>query len=147
MDCPPTTRHAGRHRRRSLAIALWLALSTTVDRVVQRLLERLMWPREVIVGPPPLQMEQQLWSRLHRRPSAAHEGCHALAHCQIDAFDKGAVQLSAQAQPSECRVERRARPAAQHVRDPHQPSSLIAFFNLTIDQLVRLRLTALPYHS
>jgi len=102
MNRPPTIRHAGRHRRGSLAVALWLALSTTVDRVVQRLLERFMWPREVILGPPPLQMEQQLWSRLHRRPGAADEGRHALAHCQSDALDKGGVQLSAQAQPSEC---------------------------------------------
>jgi hypothetical protein len=57
LDRPPTTRHAGGHRRGSLAVALWLALSTTGDRVGQRLLERLMRPHEVIVGPPPLQME------------------------------------------------------------------------------------------
>jgi len=55
----------------------------------------------------------------------------------LDALDKGGVQLSAQAQPSECRVERRARRAAQHVRDPHQPSPSIAFLDLTIDQLRR----------
>jgi hypothetical protein len=57
MDRPPTTRHAGRHRQLSLALALPLALSTTVDRAGQRLLERHMWPHEVIVCPPPLQME------------------------------------------------------------------------------------------
>jgi hypothetical protein len=120
MHDPPMTRHSSCYRRRPVAVTLRLALSTTFDRVGQRLLERLMWPHEVILGPSPLHLEQQLRRRLHRRPGSADEGHHVLPQRQIDPLDKGGIKLASQAQSAEGRLECFARPTAQHVRDTHQ---------------------------
>lgn len=95
-DRPPTTCQTGCHRRSPLTIPLPLTVVATCARLSEPHPERLMWPYEVILCPPPFQMEQ-LRRLLHRRPGAANEGRHALSQRQIHALHKGGIQLSTQA--------------------------------------------------
>jgi hypothetical protein len=51
----------------------------------------------VIVGAPPLQMGEQLWGRLGRRPGATSQGGSSMADGQIDPRNLGGVQATRKA--------------------------------------------------
>ena len=51
----------------------------------------------VRIGPPPLQMGEQLWGLLSRGPGTAGERRYAMADRQIHALDKRRVQASREA--------------------------------------------------
>jgi hypothetical protein len=52
----------------------------------------------------------------------------------LHALDKGRIQLAAQAQSAEGRLEPFACPAPHQIRDPHQTPTPIPFLDLPIDQ-------------
>jgi hypothetical protein len=52
---------------------------------------------KMIVRAPPLQMGQQVWGLLSRRPGAASKGCHSMADGQIDSLNESRIESSREA--------------------------------------------------
>jgi hypothetical protein len=87
----------------------------------------------MIVGAPPLQMGQELWSLLRRSPGATSKGCHSMADCQIHALDKSGIQPSGEAQSLQGNLESGLCSQTHHMGDPYQLAPPVAFFHLAVD--------------
>ena len=99
----------------------------------------------MIVGAPPLQMGQQVWSLLGSGPGSTSQRCHPMSDGQIYPLDESGVQPSRETLSLQADFEICQCPQAHHVRDMYQLASSVAFFHLTIDQARRhLPLTQFP---
>src|SRR5262245_24434465 len=106
---PAPARQSGCHRRSSLAIALGKAFPAAFNRLSEFHAQGLVRAHEMVIAPPPFQMEQQVPRILHGRPRPADQRRHALSECQIDALDERRVQLPTQAQPLQGHLQGLAR--------------------------------------
>lgn len=88
----------------------------------------------MIVGPPPFEMEQELWCRLRRRPTAADQSGNTLSQGQVHAFNKGRIEPLAQPQPAEGGSQLLRCPTAHPLGYAHQSAPPIDLLDLTIDQ-------------
>ena len=91
----------------------------------------------MIIGAPPFQVGQQLWSLLGRGPGATRQRCHPMTDAQIHSLDKSGVQPSREAHPLQGEREICLCPKPHHVRDANQLAPLVAFFHLAVDQALR----------
>jgi hypothetical protein len=91
----------------------------------------------VIRGSPPLQIGQQLWGLLSRRPAAARERGYPMADGQIHPLNQSRVQPPREAQSLEGDAEICLCAEPHQVRDVHQLAPPLAFFHLAGDQARR----------
>jgi hypothetical protein len=97
------------------------------------------------VRAPPLQMGQQLWGLLRRRPGPSRQRGYAMSDRHIHALNTCRVQSSRETQSLQCADESSLGAKAHHRRDTNQLPSLVAFLHLPVDQTSRhLPLTHSP---
>jgi hypothetical protein len=95
---PASMGSASSHRWRSLSVALRHQLATSFSWLHQPHPQRFVWSHKMVVGPPPLQMGQQLGRLLCGGPGPACESGHAMSDGQIHALNESRVQLPRKAQ-------------------------------------------------
>src|SRR6266511_6131327 len=135
------------HGRGPLAVSLRPAFATPIHGLSEPHTERLVRAHEMVVGPPPFEMQQQLRCLLHGCPCPPNEGRHALPQRQIHPLDKGGVQPPTQPKLREGISQCRMRSTAHHVPDPHHLPAPIGLFDLPVNQLgCDLPLAGLPPH-
>jgi len=89
---------------------------------------------EVILCPPPFEMEQELWRVLGRRPTAAVQSRTTLSQGQVHAFNKGRIESPAQPQPAAGGSQFLRCPTAHPLGYAHQWAPPIDRLDLTIAQ-------------
>ncbi len=88
----------------------------------------------MVVGSPPLEVGQQVWSLLGRGPGAARQRCYPLTNRQIQPFDKSGIESSREILFLQSGIESSVCSKAHHVRHTNQLAPLVAFLHLTVDQ-------------
>src|ERR1051326_8531253 len=91
----------------------------------------------MIIGAPPLQMGQKLWRLLRGGPGATSQRSYAMADRQIDSLNERRVEPSRKAQSQQGGRESGLCPQAHDGCNPNQLASPVAFFYLTVDQVLR----------
>jgi hypothetical protein len=86
------------------------------------------------VGPPPFEMEQELWRELGRRPTAADQSGNTLSQGQVHAFNQGRLEPPAQPQPAEGGSQLLRCPTAHPLGEAHQSAPPRDLLDLTRDQ-------------
>ncbi len=132
---PSSVRFSCCHRRRPLPVALCHQLAPSLARLYEPHPQRGMGAYKMIVGAPPLQMSQELWSLLGSGPGPSRERCHPVSDGQIHPLDERRVQPSRETQSLQGDGEICQCPQAHYRRDAHQLAPPVAFLHLTVDQL------------
>ena len=89
---PSSVRSSRRHGWRPLPIALREQSAPSLSWLHERYPQRFMRTDKMIIGSPPLQMGEQGWGLLCRRPGAACKRCHPMTDRQIHPLDERRVQ-------------------------------------------------------
>ena len=75
-----------------MPIAWRQTLATSFVRLQECYPQRFVRTHNMLVGTPPLQMDQQLWRLLRRRPAATSQCGYAMTNGQIDSFNESGVE-------------------------------------------------------
>jgi hypothetical protein len=98
LACRPSSMGSPRcHRRRPLSVALRQSFAPSFSRLHERNPQRYVRTHKMIVGAPPLQMGEQVWSLLSRRPGATSQRGYSVSDRQIHPLNTGSVQPSREA--------------------------------------------------
>src|SRR5689334_18660258 len=92
--CPSSARSSRCHGWSTLPIALCQTFAFSCLWLHESHSQRCMGTHKVIVGAPPLQMGEQVWGLLRRRPGATSQGGYSMSESQIDPLNIGGVQPS-----------------------------------------------------
>ena len=89
---PSSDGFPGCHRWSALPIALRQTPATSFARLQERYPQRLVGAHKMILRTPPLEMSQQVWRLLSRRPGATSQRGYSMADGQWSPLDKSGVQ-------------------------------------------------------
>ncbi len=95
---PASMGSASCHCWRSLSVALRHQLVASFSRLHECYPQRFVRTHKMVVGAPPLQRGQQLWSLLGSRPGAASQRGYPMSDGQIDPLNESGVQPAREAQ-------------------------------------------------
>ncbi len=94
--------------------------------------QRLMVAGEVIVSPPPLQVQFELRCELSSTPGAAHQECYPLTDGQIETLNEGGVDLATQPQCFQASGHLLPFPTQHEMLDLHQSSPSVDLLDLSV---------------
>jgi hypothetical protein len=99
----------------------------------------------VIISSPPLEMGEQVWRLLCRRPGATSQCRSSMSDGQWSPFNKSRVEPSRKAQTLSNDFENVLCSKTHYLRDPYQLTPAGAFLHLAIDQTcLHLPLASFP---
>ena len=117
-----------------MPVALSYPFALSFARLLECYSQQFMRPHKMIMRAPPLQMGEQLWRLLRRRPRATSQRGYSMADGQIHPLDESGVESSRETQSLQGGFEICLCPQAHHRRDTRQFAPSVAFLHLTVDQ-------------
>jgi len=125
------------HGRCALCITAWGLLTLSGLRLVELEAQGRVWPTEMVIDAPPLEMGQQFTRELSGGPGAPRESGQGMPQGQIDAFHESGVEGAGEPEQLEP-VGQAGQIAQAHAPfDPRQSAAAIRFLDLAVQQVER----------